>query len=216
MRAEGGGAGAGRGGGGSRARGRGGGGKRLFLIRWQRHQLRRHRGVPAGAEGGAERRPPALSRREVPRGRARAAPQGVPAGLRSAARCRKDGRGRGIRRSTREALCSLSASVGTDEAFVNAERRAKKDELTRKIDAGKKDKVDPVFLSGSANGAGFAEDRPRNAASRYLVLLLAVGNHKIQGLLQDSGFSPLKSGKWQRWVARCRRCYPHPSDGFRT
>lgn len=68
MRVEGGGAGAGRGGGGSRARGRGGEGKRLFLIQWQRHQLRRHRGVPAGAEGGAERRPPALSRREVPGG----------------------------------------------------------------------------------------------------------------------------------------------------
>lgn len=68
----------------------GGEGKRLFLIQWQRHQLRRHRGVPAGAEGGgraasARPQPPGGARR----GRARAAPQGVPAGLRSAAGCQK-------------------------------------------------------------------------------------------------------------------------------
>lgn len=118
-------------------------------------------------------------------------------------------------------MCSLSASVVIDKAFTNKERCAEEEELTWKIDAGEKDesklwhKVNPSLSvrqrSEAANEAGFAEDAPCNAASCYLVVVLAVGNHEIQGLLQNLGFSPLKSGNRQLWVVRCKRSYPSPS-----
>lgn len=108
-----------------------------------------------------------------------------------------------------------------DKAFTNKERCAEEEELTWKIDAGEKDesklwhKVNPSLSvrqrSEAANEAGFAEDTPCNAASCYLVVVLAVGNHGIQGLLQNLGFSPLKSGNRQLWVVRCKRSYPSPS-----